>query len=100
MYDNTKIGEDSSILAHKGKFVMKANSRAGMRLTVICQNHSTYNKVGGYPDDEEWWKEQPAHFIKFKFSIEEQIEHEKIRYPESERLDESLLMDNYKKFRK
>lgn len=45
--------------------------------------------------DEEWWKEQPAHFIKFKFSIEEQIEHEKIRYPEYERLDESLLMDNY-----
>ena len=34
------------------------------------------------------------------FSIEEQIEHEKIRYPESERLDESLLIDNYKKFRK
>ena len=151
MYDNTKIGEDSSILAHKGKFVMKANSRSGMRLTVICQNHSTYNKVGCYPGDEEWWKEQtadviideevwighnvticpgvhiprgcfiaagsvcvrsksvppysiiggnPARFIKFKFTIEEQIEHEKIRYPESERLDESLLMDNYIKFRK
>jgi virginiamycin A acetyltransferase len=40
----------------------------------------------------------PAKFIKFKFTIEQQIEHEKICFSENDRLPISLLETNYKKF--
>jgi acetyltransferase-like isoleucine patch superfamily enzyme len=40
----------------------------------------------------------PARVIKFKFSTEEIIEHEKLIYPDSERLPLSLLEQNYIKY--
>lgn len=40
----------------------------------------------------------PAKVIGFKFSPEETIEHEKILYQESERLPQSVLERNYKKY--
>ncbi len=40
----------------------------------------------------------PAKFIKFKFTLEQQIEHEKICFNENERLPIFLLEGNYKKF--
>ena len=40
----------------------------------------------------------PAKIIKFKFSIEDIIEHEKLLYPEHERLLLTLLEQNYNQF--
>lgn len=151
LYENTKIGECSCILSHKGKFIMKANSRSGMRLSVICQNHSGINEVGRYPGDKRWNEEDaydvicdeevwigmnvtlcpgvhigrgciiaagavcikkqeyppysivggnPAKFIKFKFTLEQQIEHEKLRYSINDRIPEEILKSNYSKFSK
>lgn len=40
----------------------------------------------------------PAKFIKFKFTLEQQIEHEKICFSENDRLPISILEKNYKKF--
>lgn len=40
----------------------------------------------------------PAKIIGFRFTPEEIIEHEKALYPESERLDETILRKNYEKY--
>lgn len=40
----------------------------------------------------------PAKFIKFRFSLEDQINHEKIRFHENERIPTQILEDNYNKF--
>ena len=40
----------------------------------------------------------PAKVVGFRFTPEEIIEHEKILYPESERLPLELLEKNYKKY--
>ncbi|KAA6303732.1 MAG: Streptogramin A acetyltransferase [Candidatus Ordinivivax streblomastigis] len=40
----------------------------------------------------------PARIIKFKFTPDEVIEHEKVLYPEEERLPLDLLKENYDKY--
>ncbi len=40
----------------------------------------------------------PAKFIKYKFTLEQQIEHEKICFSEQNRLPISLLENNYRRF--
>lgn len=62
LYRNTKIGENSQINAHKGKFIMKENSRSGMFLTVIAQNHK-FKTIGAYPGGPGWNEEEPADVI-------------------------------------
>ena len=150
LYRNTKIGENSQINAHKGKFIMKENSCSGMFLTVIAQNHK-FKTIGAYPGGPGWNEEEPADviveedvwlgtnvtlcpgvhigrgcvvaagavcikskeyppysiiggnpakFLKFKFTLDEQIEHEKIRFKEENRLPIELLRNNYEKFYK
>jgi acetyltransferase-like isoleucine patch superfamily enzyme len=42
----------------------------------------------------------PAQFIKFKFTLEQQIEHEKIRFIEDNRIPSSVLEENYVRFLK
>lgn len=149
LYENTKIGECAKILAHKGKFILKKNSRAAMGLSVVCENHTLYNKVGYYPGCSGWAEEtaadviveedvwigmnvtlspgthinrgcvvaagsvciknkeyppysiiggNPAKFLKFKFSLEEQLEHERLRFAENERIPEEVLRANWEKF--
>ena len=150
LYRNTKIGENSQINAHKGKFIMKENSHSGMFLTVIAQNHK-FKTIGAYPGGPGWNEEEPADviveedvwlgtnvtlcpgvhigrgcvvaagavcikskeyppysiiggnpakFLKFKFTLDEQIEHEKIRFKEENRLPIELLRNNYERFYK
>ena len=53
LYEYSKIGENSTISNHSGKFIMKKNARAGARLNVICQNHDFF-RVGTYPGDMTW----------------------------------------------
>lgn len=40
----------------------------------------------------------PAKIVKFKFKPEDIIKHERALYPEAERLPESLVQENYKKY--
>lgn len=40
----------------------------------------------------------PAKVVGFKWTVEEIIEHEKLAYPETSRIDEELLQKNYKKY--
>lgn len=42
----------------------------------------------------------PAKFTKFRFSLEDQIKHEKMVVPENERIDSNILRQNYEKFSK
>lgn len=53
LYEGTNIGENSNIMANKGRFIMKKNSISGPGLTVICQNHNMFD-VGSYPGDKNW----------------------------------------------
>ena len=62
LYENTKIGENSQINAHKGKFIMKQNSQTGMFFTVIAQNHK-FNIIGTYPGGPGWNDEEPADVV-------------------------------------
>ncbi|MGQ7945113.1 acyltransferase [Flavobacterium sp. WC2509] len=41
----------------------------------------------------------PAKFIKFKFTLEQQIEHEKLCFIEKDRLQISILQNNFDRFR-
>ena len=149
LYENTSIGAGAKILATKGKFVLKSNCSVSMGLTVVCQNHTLYNRVGCYPNCSGWGEEtaadviveedvwiginvtlspgthinrgcvvaagsvciknreyppysiiggNPAKFIKFKFSLEEQLEHERLRFAENERIPEEVLRSDWEKF--
>ena len=149
LYENTCIGAGAKILATKGKFILKPNCSASMGLTVVCQNHALYNKVGCYPNCSDWSEEiaadviveddvwlginvtlspgthisrgcvvvagsvciknkeyppysiiggNPATFLKFKFSLEEQLEHERLRFAEKDRIPEDVLRANWEKF--
>ena len=149
LYENTSIGAGAKILACKGKFVLRSNCSVSMGLTVVCENHTLYNKIGCYPncpnwsdntaadvivEDEVWIginvtlspgthisrgcvvaagsvciknKEyppysiiggNPATFLKFKFSLEEQLEHERLRFAEKDRIPEDVLRANWEKF--
>ena len=40
----------------------------------------------------------PAKVIGFKWSIDDIIEHEKVKYPEKDRIPEDILRNNYKKY--
>lgn len=146
LYEHTNIGENSSIINHAGKFIMKKYSVAAGRLNVICQNHNFF-EVGTYPGDTKWSSGEivedvivdehvwiganvtlcpgthigrgclvaagavcvkskkyppytiiggnPAKVIKYRFTLEEQIEHEKLIYPLEERLDPLFLKEIY-----
>lgn len=146
LYEHSKIGENSIISNHAGKFIMRKYARAGARLNVICQNHSFF-KVGTFPGDATWGTGEiiddvivdehvwiginvtlcpgthigrgclvaagavcvkskkyppytiiggnPAKSIKYRFTLKEQIEHEKLIYPQEERLDPIFLKDIY-----
>jgi virginiamycin A acetyltransferase len=52
------------------------------------KDYPPYSIIGG----------NPAKFIKFKFTLEQQIEHEKKRFAENERLSVTLLKENYNHF--
>lgn len=56
--------------------------------SVLRQSNPPYSIVAG----------NPAKVVGFKFTPEEVIEHEKMLYPESERLPLPLLQKNYEKF--
>lgn len=146
LYEHSKIGENSIISNHAGRFIMKKYSRAGARLNAICQNHNFF-KVGTFPGDATWGTEEiiddviidehvwlginvtlcpgthigrgclvaagavcvknkkyppytiiggnPAKVIKYRFTLEEQIEHEKLIYPLEEQLDPIFLKKTY-----
>ena len=149
LYENTSIGAGAKILATKGKFILKHNCSVSMGLTVVCQNHVQYNKVGRYPNCPDWSEEiaadviveedvwlginvtlspgthinrgcvvaagsvciknkeyppysiiggNPAEFLKFKFTLEEQLEHERLRFAEKDRIPEEILRANLEKF--
>lgn len=55
---------------------------------IKSKEYPAYSIIGG----------NPAKFIKFKFTLEQQIEHEKICFENDDRLDISLLESNYKKY--
>lgn len=55
---------------------------------IKSKEYPPYSIIGG----------NPAKFLKFKFTLEEQIEHEKIRFKEEDRLPEDLLRANYERF--
>lgn len=59
---------------------------------VCTQNNEypPYSLIGGIP----------ARFIKFRFTLDEQIEHEKLRFSEDEKIPVDILSENYKKFSK
>ena len=57
---------------------------------VVTKNVPPYSVVGGVP----------AKFIKFKWSIEQILEHEKILYPENERLSKEQLIEIFDKYSK
>ncbi|MHB9141306.1 MAG: acyltransferase [Paludibacter sp.] len=52
------------------------------------KEYPPYSIIGG----------NPAQFIKFKFTLEQQIEHEKIRFTEDERIPFSILDENFIQF--
>jgi virginiamycin A acetyltransferase len=55
---------------------------------VKSRKFPPYSIIGG----------NPVVFIKFKFTLEEQIEHEKLRFPENERIPFTTLKENYTLF--
>lgn len=59
-------------------------------ICVRSKEYPSYSIIGG----------NPAKFIKFRFTLEEQIAHEKIRFSEIERIPIDLLKKNYIKFTK
>lgn len=55
---------------------------------IKSAEYPPYSIIGG----------NPAKFIKFKFTLQEQIEHEKICFSESDRLQISTLENNFKHY--
>ncbi len=55
---------------------------------IKSKEYPPYSIIGG----------NPAKFIKFKFTLEQQIEHENICFNDGNRIPVSLLESNYKKF--
>lgn len=56
--------------------------------SVVTKNIPPYSVVAG----------NPARVLRFKFTIEEALEHEIALYPEEERLSKELLENNYQKY--
>lgn len=56
---------------------------------VRTKEYPPYSVIGG----------NPAHFIKWRFTLEEQIEHEKKVFLDNERLPEEKLRNNYFNFK-
>ena len=71
LYEHTTLSENTRIINSKGKFILK--------------KYPPYTVIGG----------NPAKIIKYRFTLEEQIEHEKLIYPVEERLDPKFLKEIY-----
>lgn len=81
--DNCWIGANVTLCpgTHIGRGCMVA---AGA-VCVKSKKYPPYTIIGG----------NPAKVIKYRFTLEEQIEHEKLIYPEEERLDPKFLKEIY-----
>lgn len=92
--DNVIIEEDVWIGANvtlcPGTHINRGAVVAAGSVCTKSNEAPPYSIVGG----------NPAKFIKFKFTLEEQIEHEKIRFSEDKRIDIDILTVNYKNYQK
>lgn len=70
-------------------FLDKGCVVAAGAVCVRTKEYPPYSVIGG----------NPAHFIKWRFTLEEQIEHEKLVFLDNERLPEEKLRNNYFKFK-
>lgn len=70
-------------------FLDKGCVVAAGAVCVRTKEYPPYSVIGG----------NPAHFIKWRFTLEEQIEHEKKVFLDNERLPEEKLRNNYFNFK-
>ncbi len=88
------VDEDVWIGAHvtlcPGTYIQRGVIVATGSVCVKTKHYPPYSIIGG----------NPAKFIKFRFTFQQQIEHEKLRFTESERLPFNVLENNYKIFTK
>lgn len=88
------VDEDVWLGAHvilcPGSYIKRGVIVAAGSICVKTKNYPAYSIIGG----------NPAKFIKFRFTLMEQIEHEKIRFSETERISIDILENNYKIFTK
>lgn len=70
-------------------FLDKGCVVAAGAVCVRTKEYPPYSVIGG----------NPAHFIKWRFTLEEQIEHEKLVFLDNERLPEEKLRNNYFNFK-
>jgi virginiamycin A acetyltransferase len=73
-----------------GVYIQRGVIVATGSICVKSKEYPPYSIIGG----------NPAKFIKFRFTLQEQIAHEKIRFSEIERIPIDILEKNYEKFTK
>jgi virginiamycin A acetyltransferase len=87
------VDEDVWLGAHvtlcPGTYIQRGIIVATGSVCVKSKIYPPYSIIGG----------NPAEFIKYRFTLEEQIQHERIRFSEKERLPIEVLEINYKKFK-
>jgi acetyltransferase-like isoleucine patch superfamily enzyme len=88
------VDEDVWIGAHvtlcAGTHIQRGAIVATGSICVKSKAYVPYSIVGG----------NPAKFIKFRFTLDEQIAHEKIRFHETERIATDVLEKNYRNLTK
>jgi len=71
-----------------GTHIQRGSVVATGSICIKTNEYPPYSIIGG----------NPAKFIKFKFTLEQQIEHEKILFTENNRISINELTDNYIRF--
>lgn len=94
MYSDEVIVNDSvwigaNVTLCPGTIIGRSCIVAAGSVCVRSHEYPPYSVIGG----------NPAKFIKFRLPFDEQIQHEIKMYTEEDRICESILIDNYKKFK-
>ena len=84
---NEDVWIGANVTLCPGTIIGRGSIIAAGSVCVKNQNYMPYSIIGG----------NPAKFIKFRLTLEEQIEQEKIFYKENDRISRETLIENFNK---